>query len=64
MSKAPPSRVATIDIDVRLPEGTSHGRILAVERAIAHCTVHNTLLDLPEIRINTDVAAAAVGALR
>jgi putative redox protein len=64
MSETPPWRVATIDVDVHLPEGTSPGRILAVERAIAHCTVHNTLLDLPDVRINAGVAAIAGGVRR
>jgi putative redox protein len=59
MSSGAPSRVASIDLDVRLPHGTSPARLAAVERAIAHCTVHNTLLDLPKIRITTVVPALA-----
>jgi uncharacterized OsmC-like protein len=59
MSAAAPWRVATIDLDVDLPPGTSPARVAAVERAIGHCTVHNTLRDLPEIRVGAHVAAVA-----
>lgn len=61
MSDTAPWRVATIDVDVHLPEGTSAARLAAVERAIAHCTVHNTLIDLPAIRITTGVSPAPEG---
>jgi putative redox protein len=60
MSSVAPWRVASIDLDVRLPHGTSPARLAAVERAISHCTVHNTLLDLPMIRITTVVPALAL----
>lgn len=57
MSAVAPWRVASIDLHVRLPDGTSPARLAAVERSIAHCTVHNTLLDPPMIRITADVPA-------
>ena len=60
MSEVAPWRESTIDLDVHLPEGTSPARLAAVERAIAHCTVHNTLVDIPTIRITADVAIPAV----
>jgi uncharacterized OsmC-like protein len=54
MSDTAPWRVATIEVDVQLPEGTSVARRAAVERAIAHCTVQNTLADPPAIRVAVD----------
>jgi putative redox protein len=55
MSDTPPWRVSAIDIDVELPADTSPQRVDAVQRAIAHCTVHNTLLDPPAVRIRAGV---------
>jgi putative redox protein len=60
MSAVAPWRVTRIDVHVRLPDGTSPARLAAVERAIAHCTVHNTLLDLPVIRITAETPALAL----
>jgi putative redox protein len=60
MSDVAPWRVTRIDVHVRLPHGTSAARLAAVERAIAHCTVHNTLLDLPLIRITAEIPALAL----
>ncbi len=64
MSGCAPWRVTAVDIDVELPPGTSPARVAAVERSVAHCTVHNTLIDAPVVAINTAVVApqpAAVG---
>ena len=67
MSETPPWRVAAIAIDVQLPAGTPVGRVEAVRRAIAHCTVHNSLLEPPALTITTAAVTplaqhAAVGA--
>jgi len=59
MSTTPPWRVSSIDIDVLLPEDTPESRVVAVRRAIEHCTVHNTLLDPPRVRISAGVAVPA-----
>ena len=64
MSDGPPWRISTIDVDVRLPDETSPTRRAAVERAIAHCTVHNTLAELPAIRIHTGTPAARPAGVR
>jgi putative redox protein len=56
MSESAPFRVTGIDIDVDLPSDTSPARLAAVERATAHCTVHNTLKDPPVVRVRSAVA--------
>jgi putative redox protein len=53
MSETPPWRVAAITIDVTLPPGTSDARVAAVRRAVAHCTVHNSLQAPPAVSITT-----------
>ena len=57
MSDSAPWRVTTVDIDVLLPPGTSPARLAAAERSVAHCTVHNTLMDAPIVAISAAVAA-------
>lgn len=57
MSETPPWRVAEIGIDVTLPAGTPDRRVDAVRRAIAHCTVHNSLLRPPMLTITAGAAA-------
>jgi putative redox protein len=57
MSETPPWRVAAISIDVRLPAGTPDSRVAAVRRAVAHCTVHNSLLRPPMLTITTTAAS-------
>jgi putative redox protein len=59
MSDSAPWRVNSIDIDVRLPAATSDARIAAVRRAIGHCTVHNTLMDPPSVRISASAGVPA-----
>jgi len=59
MSDAPPWRVSSIDVDVLLPSGTSEQRVAAVRRAIQHCTVHNTLVQPPSVRVSAAVAELA-----
>jgi len=56
MSQVPPWRVAAIDIAVSLPPETSQARLYAVRRAVAHCTVHNSLEATPTISISAAVA--------
>ena len=56
MSEEPPWRVAAISMEVILPPGTTEPRVAAVRRAVAHCTVHNSLADPPAVSIRTAVA--------
>ena len=59
MSDTPPWRIASIDIGVVLPAGTSGARLDAVRRAVAHCTVHNSLEAPPLVSISAAVAPSA-----
>jgi putative redox protein len=60
MSTDRPARVSTISLVVDLPRGLSAPRIAAVERAVSHCTVHNSIVTAPVIDIA--VRPAEVGA--
>lgn len=51
MSPTPPWRVADVVLDVDLPAKTTPARRAAVLRAVSHCTVHNSIVDPPHIRI-------------
>ena len=51
MSDTPPWRVTDISLEVDVPPGTSPARHAAVQRAVDHCTVHNSLVDTPHITI-------------
>lgn len=55
MSDTKPWRVTSIDIDVNLSSEVSPARLAAVQRAISHCTVHNSLAQMPSISIATSV---------
>ena len=59
MSEDRPSRVATISVRVRVDGSLSPERIAALRRVIEHCTVHNSLLDPPVVRIELEGRAAA-----
>jgi putative redox protein len=53
MSEEPPWRVSSIDLDVELPPETTEVRMAAVDRAVEHCTVHNSLAMPPLVHVNT-----------
>lgn len=46
-----PARVAEIDLRLILPEGVPAGRREALLAVAGHCTVHNTLMTPPAVRI-------------
>ncbi|MFY1649856.1 OsmC family protein [Solwaraspora sp. WMMB762] len=46
-----PARVAAVRIELSVPDGLPAGRRAALLAVAAHCTVHNTLLDPPEVEI-------------
>jgi len=51
-----PARVGTVDLTVRLPDGfpeEQRDRLMAV---IEHCTVHNSLVRPPQVRIAAQTA--------
>lgn len=49
MSSAAPWRVELVELDVTLPPGLSTQRRASVERAMEHCTVHESLRQPPRI---------------
>ena len=59
MSEDRPSRVTSIEVRVRVPEGLSAARRAALERVVEHCTVHNSLLVAPAVRIVLEAQDAA-----
>ncbi|MEO8476041.1 MAG: OsmC family protein [Actinomycetota bacterium] len=57
MAEDRPARVGAIDVVVRLPDGfpeEQRDRLMAV---VEHCTVHNSLVRVPEVRIAARVVA-------
>jgi uncharacterized OsmC-like protein len=46
-----PARVASVHLRVLLPHELSRTRLEALRAVIDHCTVHNTLRQPPEIRV-------------
>lgn len=52
MSTEPPWRVTEIDVSVDLAPGVSTERRRAVERAVSHCTVHNSLEQPPQVTVS------------
>ena len=54
-----PNRVGRIEISVALPSGfpqEHHDRLMAV---VEHCTVHNSMLQMPEVHITARTVPAA-----
>lgn len=46
-----PARIGAINVSIDLPEGVPDERRTALLAVASHCTVHNTLESLPEVRI-------------
>jgi putative redox protein len=60
MSAVAPWRVASVEVRVQPPSGLSASRLAAIARAVQHCTVHNSLVQPPEVTIDVvDGADAA-----
>jgi putative redox protein len=59
MSTDRPPRVAAIDLRVILPASIPSGRVAALERVIAGCTVHNSIRLEPRIGVEVVLPAAA-----
>ena len=59
MAQERPSRVGRIDIRLALPAGfpqEHHDRLMAV---VEHCTVHNSMVQMPEVHITAEMSIAA-----
>lgn len=54
-----PARVASIQLRVILPDGFPDERRTALERVVAHCTVHNSLRTPPEVLVALATASRA-----
>jgi uncharacterized OsmC-like protein len=46
-----PARVADVRVDIQVPDGVPPERLDALLAVASHCTVHNTLTDLPTVTI-------------
>jgi putative redox protein len=54
---ARPARVGGIEVTLHVPEGVPDERREALRAVASHCTVHNTLVDPPPVRIELSVPA-------
>jgi putative redox protein len=52
MAEDRPARVASVDLRVLLPESFPESRRQALLRVVDHCTVHNSILQAPAMRIS------------
>ncbi len=55
----PPARVGSIDIAVSLPVGFPEQRRAAFLAVVEHCTVHNSIRQPPDLRIELQQARGA-----
>ncbi|MGD1053255.1 MAG: OsmC family protein [Candidatus Dormibacteria bacterium] len=55
-----PARVGEVTLQLQVPAGLAPAQEAALRAVAAHCTVHNTLLQPPPVRI--ELAGLAVGA--
>jgi uncharacterized OsmC-like protein len=46
-----PSRVASIDVELQVPDGFPGSKLPALMRVVDRCTVHNSLRQAPQVRI-------------
>jgi uncharacterized OsmC-like protein len=54
-----PARVDRIDVRVGLPEGFPPDKLDRLQAVIEHCTVHNSIVQAPEVSIVAEAPAAA-----
>lgn len=59
MSDRPPARVTGVELRILPPTVIADDRRKALIAVAEHCTVHNTIMRTPEIRIGIDIAARA-----
>jgi len=50
-----PARVGTISVLVRVPDGVPEDRHAALLAVVSHCTVHNSLVQPPDVRLELAV---------
>jgi putative redox protein len=54
MAEGRPARVTSMDVRLRLPAGFPDERRAGLKAVVEHCTVHNTLVDPPDVAITLD----------
>ncbi len=59
MAADAPARVSSVEMNVALPEGFPAARRAAFLAVIEHCTVHNSIRQAPELRIELHSARGA-----
>jgi uncharacterized OsmC-like protein len=59
MSDRPPARVTGIELRIRPPANIPEQRRRALIAVAEHCTVHNSIMRPPQIRIDIETAATA-----
>ena len=59
-SKDAPSRVASIDVRLTVPDGFPGSKLPALMKVVDRCTVHNSLRQAPQVEIST-VSASDIG---
>jgi uncharacterized OsmC-like protein len=59
MASDPPARVSRVEMSVSLPEGFPEARRAAFLAVVEHCTVHNSIRQAPELRIELHAARGA-----
>lgn len=60
MTESQPNRVAAIELRVAIHDDVDEELRNAVDRVARHCTVHNSLVTPPEIRIAVETKAGAL----
>lgn len=53
-SEDAPSRVASIDVRLALPDGFPESNLPALMKVVDRCTVHNSLRQAPRVRISAE----------
>ncbi len=57
-AKDAPSRVASIDVQLVIPDAFPESKIPTLMRVVDRCTVHNSLRRPPQVRISTQLPAS------
>jgi putative redox protein len=59
MAEDRPARVSAIRLTVDVPALLTPQQRVALERVVEHCTVHNSIRQAPDVRIDLDVLEVA-----
>lgn len=53
-----PTRVASIDVQIAIPDGFPESKIPILMRVVDRCTVHNSLRQAPQVRISAKLPSS------